>query len=103
VAAAGGAKDTLLFASAAVTAHPLPPLPRHDEHEAAQDEPAAHVLARLRADDTSVDPVVDRLNTLSLLAAQHGQTFSPRVAAVRDVLMRGRVTSPKPALPPVLP
>ncbi len=103
VAAAGGTKDTLVFASAAVTAHPLPPLTKPDEHDAAQDDPAARMLARLRASGASVDPAVDRLNTLSLLAAQHGKTFSPRSAAVRDVSMRDRVTSPKPELPPSLP
>jgi hypothetical protein len=59
------------------------------------------VLARLRAGDTSDDPVVDRLNDLSLRAARQGRTFSPRTAA-RALSSSGTVT-PMAAGFPLLP
>ena len=97
---AAGAKDTLMFASASVIERPLPPLVRRDAHAMPQEDPADRVLARLRGGQTSDDPTVERLNTLSLQAALQGKAFSPRAMAASLASSRQTVTSPRQELPP---
>jgi hypothetical protein len=95
--AASGSKETLLFASATMNA----PAERRDTRSEPQPNAAMRVLDRLRSDASSDAIAVDRLNTLSLLAALQGKTFSPRTV-MASVLSR-TATSPRPVLPPSLP
>jgi hypothetical protein len=93
-------KEKLVFASATVIARPLPPLVRRDSREVPWEDTVAAVLARLRAGKITDDAAVDRLNALSLLAARHGKTFSPRAATVSLVSTRRTATLPIPEPPP---
>ncbi len=64
-----GPTDTLLFASASVNA----PVDRRDARTEPQTNTATRVPDRLSADAHSDELAVDRLNTLSLLAAPQGK------------------------------
>lgn len=99
--AAAGTKDTLVFASANVVERPLPALFRRDAHATSQEDPAERVLARQRAGQASQDPVVDRLNVLSLEAALQGKTLSARALSHGLLSSRQTVTSRAPARPPL--
>jgi hypothetical protein len=83
-------------AAASANANPRtpPPAVRREAHAAPEEDAMAHVLARRRGGETSDDPAVDRLNTLSLRAAQQGKTFSPRVMTASTLSARQTVTPP---------
>jgi len=95
--AAAEAKDALLLASATVTA----PAERREARAEPQPNAATRESDRLAADAHRDEVAVDRLNTLSLMAALQGKSFSPR-AVLASVLSR-RATSPRRVLPPSLP
>jgi hypothetical protein len=52
------------------------------------------VLARLRNGTPTDDAVVDRLNALSLRAAEEGKTFSPRLVTARFLSAQASPPSP---------
>jgi hypothetical protein len=93
---AAAPKDTLVFASANVVEHPLPPVVRRDAQAAPQEEPAESVLARVESAEASDDPMVDRLNIISLQAAKQGKTLSPRALSAGLASLRRTVTTPGP-------
>jgi hypothetical protein len=72
-----GTKAAQVLPSANIKTAMLSPAIKREDLAAPPQDPMAQVLQRLRVRGDAGEIAVDRLNTLSLRAAQQGQTFSP--------------------------
>ena len=81
---------------------PAPPPMQEDAQPTPERGAVTRVLERLRAGEVSGDALVERLNNLSLQAALHGRTFSPRML-LATFARRPEVTRRERKPPPSLP